>query len=304
LAAEAQLVGIDIGGTAVKLGAATRDGSVVDETSIDVGRRGTEAILDEVCAAAAELAGGRLSAIGTGVPGLLDRAEGRVLASPNLPWLAGVGIRDELARRLSIEPARVHVENDANVAALGELWCGALRGVRHGLLATLGTGIGGGLILDGRLYVGEGMAGEIGHVTIEPGGLECGCGSRGCLETLASATGARRRAEAAGLPKERPGDLRALADAARRSDGPERELLHAVGRDLGHGLASVVCLLDLRTFVFGGGFSGALDTLEAGIRQGLSEWAYGERVSTVRLVRARLGPSAGWIGAASLARAE
>jgi glucokinase len=196
----------------------------------------------------------------------------------------------------------VRVENDANVAAQGELWLGAARGERHALVVTLGTGIGGGVVLDGRLFVGEGLAGEIGHVTVDACGPQCGCGARGCLETLASASAASRRARERGLPAAAPGDLELLATRARAAAGPERELLLEVGLDLGRGLASAVSLLDLRTFVLGGGFSAALDLLEPGIRRGLAERAYGERVASVRLVRALLGPSAGWIGAACLCR--
>ena len=111
----------------------------------------------------------------------------------------------------------------------------------------------------------------------------------------------RRRASEQGVPPGHPGDPEALAAAAREHDGPERALLRAVGVDLGHGLAAALCLVDVRTFVFGGGFAAALDTLDAGIREGLAEWAYGTRVEEVRLLQAALGPSAGWIGAALLA---
>jgi glucokinase len=187
VAASTRLVGVDVGGSSIKLGAAGRDGRILLESTVEVRGRGTGEILDSVAAEVLRLGAGTPAALGVGVPGLLERAEGRVLASPNLPWLDGVGVRDELARRLDLPAERVIVENDANVAALGELWRGAAREARHALIVTLGTGIGGGLILDGRLFVGEGLAGEIGHVTIDPAGVPCGCGSFGCLETLASA---------------------------------------------------------------------------------------------------------------------
>ena len=168
------------------------------------------------------------------------------------------------------------------------------------MLVTLGTGVGGGIVLGGELFVGPtGNAGEIGHVVVEPDGLVCGCSKRGCLETVGSATAARRRALELGLPPEAPGDLIQLAAAARAADGPERKLLHAVGRDLGHGLAYPAVLLDLSLFVFGGGFSAALDVLQDGIVQGLDERLFGERNIVLR--QATLGGSAGWIGAAKLA---
>ena len=121
-------------------------------------------------------------------------------------------MRDEVARLLAIDPAGIRLENDANVAVLGEHWLGGARGEDHVLLLTLGTGIGGGLILNGELFLGEGgLAAELGHVTVQPGGLPCGCGSFGCMETLASATAAMRRAREAGLED----DLEHLAEAAR-----------------------------------------------------------------------------------------
>jgi glucokinase len=192
----------------------------------------------------------------------------------------------------------VRVENDANAAALGEQWLGAGRGVDDLLLLTLGTGIGGGLILGGRLIVGEGLGGEAGHVVVEPAGPRCGCGAVGCIEALASARAASARAKAAGLPREAPGDLERLAARAREGAVDEARLLRAIGRDLGHLLAVVTSLLDLRCYVFGGGFSAALDTLEAGMREGVDERCYGSRSASLRLLRASLGASAGWIGAA------
>lgn len=296
-----RLVGVDVGGSAVKLGAITPAGKVLGESTVEVAGRTTGPILDDVAEGVRQLAGGAPQGLGVGLPGLLDRAAGRVLSSPNLPWIAGVFVRDELARRLDLSPDAVLLENDANVAALGEQWLGGASGVSDLLLLTLGTGIGGGLILGGKLWVGEGgLAGEIGHVKIAPDGPVCGCGGRGCLEMLASARATRGRALARGLPAEAPGDLRKLTARARAAAGPERELLVDVGLDLGRGLAAPLSLLDLRTYVFGGGFSAALDVLEPGIRVGLGEWAYGAREGAVKLLRAGLGPSAGWIGAARL----
>jgi glucokinase len=145
------------------------------------------------------------------------------------------------------------------------------------------------------------MAGEIGHVVVDPAGPLCGCGSRGCLETLASATAARRRATQARLPAGDPGNLELLVSAAEAGGEAERALLEDVGRDLGRGLGPVVCLLDMRVFVFTGGFAAAFAVLEKGIREGIDERSFGKRGSEIRLLRATLGPAAGWIGAARLA---
>lgn len=297
------LAGVDVGGSALKLGVLARDGSRRAERSLPV-RPGesAEAIFAGAAQALRELAGPALDGVGVGLPGLLDRVAGCVRQSPNLPWLVDVPVAAVLGEALALPVAAIRLENDANVAALGEQWLGAARGLQHLLLLTLGTGIGGGLILGGELFIGEGLAGEPGHLNIDPEGPPCGCGSRGCLEQFASATAARRRALEHGLPREAPGDLVLLAELARKHAGAERELLGEVGYDLGRGLAQVLALLDVRTFVFGGGFSAALDVLEPGIRRALKRWSYGERVGSVRLLPASLGPSAGWIGAARLLR--
>ncbi|HEX6882749.1 MAG TPA: ROK family protein [Planctomycetota bacterium] len=297
------LGGIDVGGSALKLGVLARDGSRRAEHSLPV-RAGAAAaeILGGAARALRELAPEGVAGVGVGLPGLLDREAGRVLHSPNLAWLEHAPVAELLAPGLGLAPRSIRLENDANVAALGEQWLGAARAERDLLLLTLGTGIGGGLILGGALHAGPGgLAGEVGHVVIDPTGPPCGCGARGCLERFASASAARQRALARGLPAEAPGDLERLAERARAAAGSERTLLEEIGYDLGRGLAAVQVLLDLRLFVFGGGFSAALDVLEPGIRRALREWVFGEREGSVRLVRATLGPSAGWIGAARLA---
>jgi glucokinase len=293
-------VGLDLGGTAIKAGRVSERGEVLEERSVEPGfARGPAHVLDQLAQLFRELGGGQR--LGIGVPGLLDRGRGHLIASPNLAGFVDLAVRDELARRTGLAPERVFVENDANAAAVGELWLGAGRGETDALVVTLGTGIGGGLILGGRLHAGAGLGGEVGHVVVDPRGPVCGCGVRGCVEALASATAARRRALAAGLPEDAPGDLVRLADRARAGSAAEAALLREIGRDLGRGLAPVVSILDLRLFVFGGGFSGALDVLQPGIREGLDERCYGGRGPSVRLLRATLGPSAGWIGAARLA---
>jgi len=290
------LVGIDLGGTAIKAGAITSEGKIVASLQIPTDlQRGAPDVLDRMAQLAHEL--GAQSCVGLGVPGLIDQTVGGVQQSPNLAVIQGVPLVTELARRLKLPTSGVQLENDANAAAIGEHWLGRGRSQQDFLLLTLGTGVGGGLILDGELYAGPGgMAGEVGHIVIEPSGPLCGCGSHGCLETLASASAASRRAAQAGLTD----DLVRLAELAREREGPERALLVAIGRDLGHGLAVATSLLDLRSFVIGGGFGAALDTLLPGVRAGLAERCYGERLKSVRVERAELGADAGWIGAARL----
>jgi glucokinase len=292
------LLGVDVGGSAVKLGRITPDGSIQAESSIEVAR--DTPLLDELAQAIRSLEPSATGRVGVGFPGLLARDEGRILSSPNLTWMEGMDVVGELARRLGLAREDVLLENDANVAALGEQWLGGARGRRDMMLLTLGTGIGGGVVLGGELYVGAGMAGEIGHVRVADEGPRCGCGRVGCLETFASASSASRQAEELGLPAQRPGDLKLLAERARQGETPERELLARIGRHIGHALAQALLLLDIRCYVFAGGFSAALDLMTDGMRQGLDERAYGERAQRVELVRAALGSRAGWIGAARL----
>ncbi|MEW6072816.1 MAG: ROK family protein [Planctomycetota bacterium] len=297
-----KLVGVDVGGSAIKLGVVEESGRVVQEDSVSVAAvRAAEPLFATLAGAVRRIAGADLPrGVGIGLPAMLDASRDLVRLSPNLPWLNGVRVRERLAAALALPPALVRVENDANVAALGEQWLGSARDEPDVLFLTLGTGIGSGLVLGGRLIVGKGLASEAGHLCIDPEGPPCGCGSRGCIESFASARAVGRRASEAGLPPGDPGNLELLAARAREADGPERALLLQVGRELGHALAAVVVLLDLHTFVFGGGFAAALDTMEPGIRRGVGEWARAVRVSDLSIRRAALGPSAGWIGAARL----
>lgn len=289
-------VGIDIGGSAIKAGAVDADGRILNELrhppELD---RGAEHVVRRLAELARQL--GVADRLGLGVPGLVDRTRGLVTKCPNLAVLEGFPLRTALARELDIDEAGVSIENDANAAALGEHWLGGARDERDVAVVTLGTGVGGGLILGGELYIGPGgLAGEIGHLCVDPSGPVCGCGGRGCVETLASATAAAKRAEAAGLTT----DLALLADRARQTDGPERALLRQVGCDLGRGLALALVLLDLRAYLIGGGFGAALDVLREGVLDGLVERSWGRSRDSLRILPATLGPRAGWIGAARL----
>lgn len=295
-----RLVGVDVGGTAIKAGAIDAEsGALLAQAGRPIPAGCTpEQLMGLLIELGREL---RVEEhLGVGAPGLLDRERGQIVVSPNLHALDELPLRDGLDEALQLAPGTTRLGNDADMAALGESWRGAGRGEPNFLMVTLGTGIGGGLILDGEVYTGAGLAGEIGHVTVDPDGPMCGCGRLGCLETLSSATAAIRRARERGLPAEDPGNLVVLSERARAEEGAEREVLQAVGRDLGRGLGAVVCLLDIRTFVFSGGFAGALDVLEPGIRSGFKESTYGDRVAEIRLLRASLDNTAGWIGAARL----
>ncbi|MEM6673839.1 MAG: ROK family protein [Planctomycetota bacterium] len=306
------LIGLDFGGTSIKAGAVrASDGAILARATRpfdpDVA---ADEIFDRAASIVRELEEAVVvspPAIGLGCAGLFDRPSGRVLASANMPNLVDTSLSEGLGRR--IDGRKVIVENDANVAAYGEQWLGAGLEEESLVLLTLGTGVGGGVVLFDELFTGPGgNAGEIGHVVIYPrpsdspycgpydAGLECACGSYGCLERLVSATAAKRRARAAGLTD----DLPALSDEARATDGRARALMHTIGRDLGAGLATLVTLFDVDFFAIGGGFGAALDLLEAGAHEVLEDRRYGTRPA--RIVPATLGADAGWIGAARLTR--
>ncbi len=293
---ESLRVGVDLGGTAIKAGAISVGGEIIERRSIPAElERGPEDLSDRIAGLAREL--NFNGTIGIGVPGLLDRDAGRVIMSANLHQIDGFALVDAVAERLEVPSSKVALENDANVAALGEAWAGAGREEKDFLLVTLGTGVGGGVVLGGEIQTGAGgLAGEVGHICVSPDGPLCGCGKRGCLETLASATAASRRAKERGLTE----DLAQLSSQARDGDSEAKELLFEVGLDLGRGLAAPTVLLDLRVYVIGGGFGAALELLRPGIEAGLEERAYGRVAGDYKILRATLGADAGWVGAARI----
>jgi glucokinase len=253
------------------------------------------------------------SPVGVGVPGMLDR-QGRLCFSPNLPQGRGVDWNALLSGHL---PGRhILVENDANFAALAEHRLGAAQGYRQVMAITLGTGIGGGLVVDGRILVGaNGFAGEIGHMVVDPAGPPCPCGRRGCWERYASGGGlglmAREAALAGKLPEvvaRAGGDPESVrgedvSDAARAGDSGARRVLEEVGWWVGFGLANLACVLDPECFVLGGGLVGAGDLLLDSARQSFAELVEGgtARAATA-IVPAFYGERAGAVGAALAAR--
>jgi glucokinase len=253
-------------------------------------------------------------AVGVGAPGMLDR-EGRLRFAPNLPQAHGVNWQVLIGERLA--GRRVVVENDANLAVLAEHRLGAAQGYRHVVMVTLGTGIGGGLIVDGRVQVGgNGFAGEIGHMVVDPAGPPCPCGRRGCWERFASGGGLGLLAREAALAGRLPGVV-ALAGgdpegvrgedvtaAALAGDPDARRVIEQVGWWVGFGLANLACVLDPECFVLGGGLvAGAGDLLLDSARQAFAELVEGgaTRPATA-IVTAAFGERSGAVGAALAAR--
>jgi glucokinase len=305
--------GIDIGGTKLLAVAATGKGEVVAQRRQPT-PAGADAILSAITAVVADLTAAEpgIAAVGVGLPGLVD-LDGTVHYAPNLPGFVGVAARERLA---AVLPVPVVVDNDANVAALGEVLHGAGRGRREVLVVTLGTGIGGGLIINGAVNRGGfGFAAEIGHFTVDPAGPLCACGERGHWEALASGTALGRRAREWAARGDAPGVLAragGVVDAVTGHEAGESALAgepdglailteHAAAVALG--LGGLVNILDPELVVIGGGLVHLGETLVGPIRAALPARVEAAARRTVPpVVAAALGEEAGAVGAAALAR--
>lgn len=251
-----------------------------------------------------------LKAISLVVPGTVNVKDGTVVKAPNLPCLDGFPLTSTLTRELGL-PAIL--ENDANAAAVGEMWQGAARGCRTIICVTLGTGVGGGIILDGELWRGvDGAAAEIGHMCVDPfGGVACTCGSRGCLEVFASATAIVRMTREA-KPRypdsvlQSTTDLTAesIFDAGLKGDELALEIFRRMGVYLGIGLANLINILNPQIIVIGGGVVNGWDLFEKHMMQQVEERAFPLLAARVKIERAKCGDDAGLLGAARLAIAN
>jgi glucokinase len=267
-------IGVDLGGTNLRIAAVDSNGKVLEKitTSTQVAR-GRDQVIDEMCAAIQEVVSkqrgaGELAGIGIGVPGIIEMQTGMLRESPNLPGWHNYPVRDEIQDRLR---TTVVLENDANAAALGEKWLGAAAGVDDMCMFTLGTGVGGGIVMQGQIWHGmTGMAGELGHINVEPDGHPCNCGSRGCLEQYASATAIKRMAQEAITAGTAPQMARALKedvefnskmifDLAMQGDVAARGIFDHVGKALGTVIADMVNIFNFPMYVIGGGVSSAWD---------------------------------------------
>lgn len=267
-------IGVDMGGTNLRIAAITTDGRLLEKITLGVKvALGRDYVIGEMCDAIHRLTeqyrtSGRFMGAGIGVPGIIDVEAGMMRLSANLPGWSDYPVRDEIERRLG---ARVFLDNDANVAALGEKWLGAGRDANNMAMLTLGTGIGGAIVLNGKLFYGmSGMAGEFGHVTIEPNGVPCGCGNRGCAERYASATAVVRMAREAidsglapDLAKAANSDpefsAKSIYNLAIQGNQNAQRIFVRFGEALGILLADLVNVLDLDMYVIGGGVVSAWD---------------------------------------------
>lgn len=312
---EAETIGVDLGGTKMLLGVVESGGRVAWESR----ERSTqlneaelvELMVREIEGARAERPG--VEAIGLGIPATIDHEKGLAISAVNLP-IESLPIRDLLAKRTGLP---VFVDNDANVAALAEHLSGAGRGAREMVMLTIGTGIGGGLILGGEIYRGaKGAGAELGHVVIDMDGPRCqgNCPNRGCVETLASGTALGREGREAAerepdsalgrmLAEGREIDGRAVTEAAQAGDRTAIGVFDLVGRRLGVALANFANIFEPEKIVIGGGVMAAGDLLLEPARAELGARAL-PPMNRTPVVAAELGGDAGMIGAAAMARVE
>jgi glucokinase len=305
--AGSRVIAVDLGGTKLLAGIVDDEGVVVTRTVRPTRTGSQDELLGELEDAIRALIDEGCGAIGVGLPSTIDQRAGRAVNSVNIP-LAGIDFRDRLTSAFGVPAA---IENDANAAALAEHRLGAGRGARHMVMLTLGTGIGGGLILDGNLYRGAvGAAGELGHITLDLDGPPCQgtCPGRGHLEALASGTAAdqlaaeRARANPEGDLGRAAGegkvvDAKLAVDLAAAGPGDARDVLEHVGLVLGTAIASYVNIFNPEVVVLGGGFARAGDLLFEPARKVVAERALPPGRDLVRIVPALLGPEAGLIGA-------
>lgn len=301
--------GVDIGGTTVKIGLFSTDGELIEKWEITTRTdEGGMYILGDIAKAVQDkmkeksMEQGDVVGVGMGVPGPV-KDDGTVIKCVNLGW--GIfNVADELSKLLNLP---VKAGNDANMAALGEMWQGGGKGYQNIVMVTLGTGVGGGIILNGKMLAGvNGAGGEIGHMQIKEDETEvCGCGKKGCLEQYASATGIVRMAKIALNNSERPSKLRSVQyvsakeifDAAKGGDDLALELVEEHGRNLGLALAQVACVVDPEVFVIGGGVSRAGDILIETTKKYFEQYAF-HACRKTKFELARLGNDAGMYGGA------
>ena len=292
--AEPLVIGVDVGGTKLLAGAVDRDGVVVRRREVPTVLTSQDELLAAMDGLVESVLADDAAALGFGLPSMIDQRSGTAVDSVNIP-LAHVPFRDRMRERFGLP---VGVENDANAATLAEWRIGAARGAEHVVMLTLGTGVGGGLVLDGRLYRGSiGAGAELGHMVIDYDGPPCGegCTGHGHLEVLASGSAADA------LARERFGPDSSARDLGRRAEAGDEEaaaLIALVGRRLGAGLASLVNIFNPELIVLGGGFAEVGEPLLRPARELVEREALAPARDLVRIVPAELGPDAGLLGAA------
>jgi glucokinase len=305
------VVGVDLGGTNLRTALLSSDGDILDKrkeaTQSSEGWKKVVSRLVDNITRQREIAAQRgldVAAVGVGAPGVIQMDKGIVVKSPNFPDWNNLPLRDELEKALHVP---VIIENDANAAALGEQWRGAGRNIGSMILLTLGTGVGGGIVLDNAIWHGaDGMAGEIGHMTLIPNGRECSCGNTGCLEMYASARGivqsyceelavSRASENVGGITSEK------IYQSARDGNAIARRVMKDMGRMLGIGIANLINIFNPQMIVIGGGVKDAWPLFIGATHEEVMRRAFQVPAERTEIVPSLLGDDAGMVGAAAVA---
>ena len=301
-----------MGGTNLRLSAVTAEGKIIFRTKRNTPKSDQ---IDEILKVLIECVNESLNflnnrfeieIVAAAVPATVNTKDGIILKAPNIPCLDGFRFVKVLSEMLKLN---VILENDANAAAWGENWLGAAKGFENSICVTLGTGVGGGIIIDGKILRGvDGTAGEIGHICVEPTGAPCGCGSNGCVEQYASAKAIVRLAgelsrEFPDSNLERKFDISAqeIYEAGKRGDELALEIFRQQGFYLGIALANLINILNPEVIVIGGGASAGWDLFLPSLRAEINKRAYREPAERAKIVRAECGDDAGILGVARLA---
>ena len=312
------LIGVDLGGTNMRVGMVTSDGRMVHRLILPTRvTLGLDKVVERIIKAIQEVInqtivpGNQIKGIGIGSPGTINIQSGIIISSPNFPKWKQVPLKHMIEEKLSIP---TFMDNDANAFAFGEKWVGAGKEVKSLVCLTLGTGVGGGIILNGRIWHGaDGMAAEIGHMTVLPDGLKCNCGNYGCLESYASASSIVRRVcnaiqsgkltmvldYAKGNLENITSDL--VYQAALKGDELAIHIMNETATFLGIGIANLINLLNPEMIVVGGGLTNAWDIIYPVTLKEVQKRALSEMAKRVKIVRASLGDNSGIIGAAGIA---
>jgi len=306
-------VGVDVGGTTVKLGICNSDGTLLQtyEGPTEVSK-GPDAILHNIAqyvkliVEESSYEWSQVAGVGIGIAGFLDIPNGIIKNSPNLN-LNNIDLKGFLEKELN---TIIKVNNDANVAALGEAWAGAGRGIANCVMYTLGTGVGGGIIIDGKIVEGfQSVAGELGHMAIVPDleAIQCGCGKMGCLETVSSATGIIRMAKEAVARGDRTSLIEVdhimakdVLDAAKAGDEVATRIVNRAAYYLGRSMSMMSVILNPEYYIIGGGVAKAGDFLFDQINEVFEKYTQEASKEGVKIVPAVLGNNAGVVGAAGL----
>ena len=296
-------IGIDLGGSKIALGLVAPDDQIIARRRIDTNAElGLDSVVERIAAEVADLnaelpAAQSAAAIGLGAPGPVDHIKGELLTLVNLPGISNTPIRQVLSQRLSLPVA---LDHDAKAAALGEFHFGAGRERESMIYIVMGTGVGAAIIYQSQLLYGEGnSAGECGHMTVDPQGHRCHCGSRGCLEAYASGPAISRHYAAATGDQVSGGEIAQRAEAG---DSEAQRVFQEAGKALGVAIATLAMTLNIETFVIGGSVSKAGELLLEPARQTLPGYAFQAVSARVKLSASLLGEDAAILGAAFMAR--